>query len=1462
MPEGFPGEVVPFEAILKNPWDLGLDSSVISFQSIMICMQRRIGFLLLSLTIALGLTAFVFWNVARFDVAQAAQPVDKLDAALLEALADNDIVRFIADLGTTADFRSLSAPNPEAQHTAVLQTLQETAANSQARALITLDNLASGGNVTAVRPLWIVNSIAATGNLTAVQEIANLPEVERVRLDTLVQQIGPSDVLSPTLLTVNTAVVTGPVASWGIEKINAPAVWHGLGIDGSGVTVAIMDTGVDWQHPDLMENYRGNQGGTVDHSGSWFNAVLPTDTVPVDNIGHGTHVAGTAVGHNGIGVAPGATWIAVNVADPLGLIWESDVHRGFEWLLAPNGDTSLAPDVVNNSWGSTTPHTLFVEDIAALHAADIQVVFSAGNSGPFTGTIGYPAGYPDVLSVGASDEIDEVAWFSSRGPSTLTDEQKPWLVAPGWQIWSAQPDGAYALYSGTSMAAPHVTGVIALLLSANPNLTRAEANQILAQTAVPLAQIIPNNDSGWGRLDAYAAVATQTSGGRLTGQLLANGVPLPHAVVMITTPSGAMLPFVTDDNGRYTASLQGGSYELTSKPFGYAQTVISGVVVNNGQTTTRNLSVSLLPTGRVEGIVRAVSGYVPLANAQIEVVDTPITMLTDGNGRFDITLPAGSYELVVSKTGYQQQHAEIWLGAGTAVVQYFFLADAPAILLVDSGHWHFSSQSELYGEALSALNYSFDTWTVRDPIADTPDLDDLTPYDSVIWSSPQDSPGYLGLNNVITDYLGLGGHLFISGQNVGAWDGVGSFTQLWWYRDLNASFLGKTAVTDTISGSSNSLFNGLTFNLNGGSSSNNQTAPDISRPRLENLSNPAFVYEDGRAAGLTAGYCTPFRLVYLGFGLEGVPEATDRAEILARSFTYFNQPREQLGVQFSPDAITELAIPGEQMSYTLNIFNRSETITDTFTLSLSGAAWPTSLLTNTITLGPCQSGQTVLSLHVPPELPPDVVESLQVTAVSHNNPTVSTQLTVQHKAPGNILFVDDDRWYDQTDELMAALNSMGLTYDQWDTGHATSSRNGPPLPLLRQYDFVIWYTGYDWFQPITYAENQTLTDYLAQGGRLFLTSQDFLYYHHQTTLARTYFGVAAYWESVEPTQLMGTGHPAISPEAMPPLPLDFTPYQNHGDGIVPAPHSQPFFWHDRALPAGTATAGDNWRAVFWAVPFETITPTQQAKVMNRVMGWLSDLGDSSFTVDQRVGLVGEPRTYTITVRQMDNGLSNSVWLTNTLSTWLQIDPDSVMGGATYNPTTQQLTWSGMLPGGGSHTITYQATPKGPLPWGHMLENMVELHDGRHHLVFTRQATSWVNAPEVVATITAVPNRPLAANIFTYTVELQNVGLAPTSQISTVVSFPNAFHVVTDTLTSSTGSAAVGDRRLYWTGDLVVAESVTLTLVLTREMTAVPQQVAATVLVDDGITTPAFFRQWEHLPVYTQFLPIVWHVKNP
>ncbi|MCZ7674306.1 MAG: hypothetical protein M5U34_47830, partial [Chloroflexi bacterium] len=121
------------------------------------------------------------------------------------------------------------------------------------------------------------------------------------------------------------------------------------------------------------------------------------------------------------------------------------------------------------------------------------------------------------------------------------------------------------------------------------------------------------------------------------------------------------------------------------------------------------------------------------------------------------------------------------------------------------------------------------------------------------------------------------------------------------------------------------------------------------------------------------------------------------------------------------------------------------------------------------------------------------------------------------QTPGYVLLVDDDRWYDQEAVYRAALNEAGVPFDEWNTEWRNGDRHSPPLTLLTAYDFVIWYTGYDWFDPIKPEENESLSAYLDQGGRLFLSSQDFLYYHHNTRLARSQLGIIEYQESVTPT---------------------------------------------------------------------------------------------------------------------------------------------------------------------------------------------------------------------------------------------------------------------------------------------------------------------------------------------------------
>lgn len=180
-----------------------------------------------------------------------------------------------------------------------------------------------------------------------------------------------------------TAVTSPKLPTWILENIHAPEVWGTYGDQGAGVVVGVMDSGVDYSHPALHGSWRGNDG---DVASSWFAATGEAYALPGDGFGHGTHVTGSIVGGppgEVIGVAPSAQWIAAKIFRDSGTTSTSIIHSGFQWMLAPGGDPTKAPDVVNNSWGSpATYDTDFWPDVDAWRAAGIVPMFAAGNDGP------------------------------------------------------------------------------------------------------------------------------------------------------------------------------------------------------------------------------------------------------------------------------------------------------------------------------------------------------------------------------------------------------------------------------------------------------------------------------------------------------------------------------------------------------------------------------------------------------------------------------------------------------------------------------------------------------------------------------------------------------------------------------------------------------------------------------------------------------------------------------------------------------------------------------------------------------------------------------------------------------------------------------------------------------------------------------------------------------------------------
>jgi subtilisin family serine protease len=320
---------------------------------------------------------------------------------------------------------------------------------------------------------------------------------------------------------------------WNIADIGADHAWNVFGAFGGRITVASIDTGVDFQHPALIKQYRGTlNNGTFNHNYNWFDpaAVCPA-AQPCDNNGHGTHVTGTMVGDDGagnqIGVAPRARWIAAKGCESASCSLASLLASG-QWMLAPtdlnglNPDPLRAPHVVNNSWGGPGGDLFYQGIINAWVAAGIFPVFAAGNAGSLgCGSASSPGDNVPAYAVGAYDIGHAIAPFSGRGPSAVDGVTvKPNVTAPGVNIRSSLPGGAYGAFNGTSMAAPHVAGTVALIWGAAPAATLGDVpltRKILDATAINVSDLtcggVPANNNVWGqgRLDAFTAVWLATT---------------------------------------------------------------------------------------------------------------------------------------------------------------------------------------------------------------------------------------------------------------------------------------------------------------------------------------------------------------------------------------------------------------------------------------------------------------------------------------------------------------------------------------------------------------------------------------------------------------------------------------------------------------------------------------------------------------------------------------------------------------------------------------------------------------------------------------------------------------------------------------------------------------------------------------------------------------------------------------
>lgn len=438
--------------------------------------------------LALILMVFGLWSFTDPN-----DVLKKIDKSLHATLSKDQEVSYIILLKDRLVFhQSLPFATKEEKAHFVYTSLVSKAERSQAQILSILKS-----NHLKHQSFYATNAIKVTSNVYWLKFFAARADVDQIIHD------APFKMLEYTEERNNTNVRFAPI-EWGIKKIQADSLWR-LGYKGQGVIVGGQDTGYDWQVSPIKNKYKGYVDSlNVDHNYHWHDAIkvnspnFPDSLInpcgysvkePCDDNNHGTHTMGTMVGqdeNNNIGVAPGAKWIACRNMDR-GWGQPSTYIECFEWFLAPynldgaSANPSAAPHVVNNSWycseqeGCNPSNFIIMEEVVKnLKASGVVVVVSAGNSGGAgCGSVtGPPAFFEASFSVGATDSLDNIAGFSSRGPVVIDSSfrLKPNACAPGVNVRSVVRNGRFANFSGTSMAGPHMAGLVALLISANPAL--------------------------------------------------------------------------------------------------------------------------------------------------------------------------------------------------------------------------------------------------------------------------------------------------------------------------------------------------------------------------------------------------------------------------------------------------------------------------------------------------------------------------------------------------------------------------------------------------------------------------------------------------------------------------------------------------------------------------------------------------------------------------------------------------------------------------------------------------------------------------------------------------------------------------------------------------------------------------------------------------------------------------------
>ncbi|MFC2023276.1 S8 family serine peptidase [Chloroflexota bacterium] len=523
---------------------------------------------------------------------------EKLDASLVASL-ESGASDFVIVFSEQADLSPAYSMGWEERGRFVYDSLRKIAESSQSQAKLELDRQGlTYRTFIAGNELYVVS-----GSLTAANEVAGLAEVSRVR-SAGTYYIEPLVESQPELQTSSGAL------AWGIADTQADEFWATFGVQGEGVVVANIDSGVQWDHPALDQAYRC--GSDSEDPDCWEDPSNICGGAMCDNNGHGTHTMGTMVGDDDdslvwkAGMAPGAEWIACKGCE-YNSCSDFALSACADWVLAPGNDPDNRPHIVNNSWGGDGCNSWYRDKVIAWRAAGIFPAFSAGNNTYSCNSLGSPGDYAESFSTtGHSSTRDH---YGSRGPSWCfghTPYTKPNISGPAVSVCSSVPGNQWdCSYTGTSMASPHSAGAVALLWSCNPGLVGQmdatfEALQDSADTASGGVCGAPpdgegNYTSGYGFLNVYEAGLASCLPwvtGEIEGYVRESGSgdPIQGAYVVANPDDSRWKPIRTGTNeaGYYRMEVAVGTHQIIVNTNVHHAEVVSGINVDEDQVVPQD----------------------------------------------------------------------------------------------------------------------------------------------------------------------------------------------------------------------------------------------------------------------------------------------------------------------------------------------------------------------------------------------------------------------------------------------------------------------------------------------------------------------------------------------------------------------------------------------------------------------------------------------------------------------------------------------------------------------------------------------------------------------------------------------------------------------------------------------------------------------------------------------------------